>query len=184
MTGAGERGILVRTAQDPLALRDSVRREIWATDRNVALTLTGTLEGFIAEFSYAAPRFGFLLMSLFAALGLVLVSIGVYSVLSYATARQTHEIGIRMAIGAERGDVLKMVLASGARLVGLGIALGVAASFGLTRLIASQLWGVSASDPVTLGAVVALILATGFVACWLPARRATRVDPVVALRYE
>ena len=102
MTGAGERGILVRTAQEPLALLDSVRREIWSTDRNVALTLTGTLEGFIGEFSYAGPRFGFLFMSLFAGVGLVLVTTGVYSVLSYAAARQTHEIGIRMAIGAER----------------------------------------------------------------------------------
>jgi predicted permease len=184
MTGAGERGILVRTAQEPLALLDSVRREIWATDRNVALTLTGSLEGFISEFSYAGPRFGFLLMSLFAGVGLVLVTIGVYSVLSYATARQTHEIGIRMAIGAEQEHVLKMVLSSGARLVGLGIVLGLGASLGLTRLISSQLWGVSASDPATLAAVVVLILTTGLVACWLPARRATQVDPVVALRHE
>jgi len=184
MTGAGERGILVRTTQEPLALLDSVRREIWATDRNVALTFTGTVEGFISEFSYAGPRFGFLLMSLFAGIGLVLVTIGVYSVLSYATARQTHEIGIRMAIGAQREHVLKMVLASGVRLVGLGVLLGLAASLGLSRLIASQLWGVSASDPVTLVTVVVLILATGLVACWVPARRATRIEPVVALRYE
>ena len=184
MTGAGDRGILVRTTQEPLALLDSVRREIWATDRNVALTFTGTVEGFISEFSYAGPRFGFLLMSLFAGIGLVLVTIGVYSVLSYATARQTHEIGIRMAIGAQREHVLKMVLASGVRLVGLGVLLGLAASLGLSRLIASQLWGVSASDPVTLVTVVVLILATGLVACWVPARRATRIEPVVALRYE
>ena len=184
MTGAGERGILVRTAQEPLALLDSVRREIWATDRNVALTLTGTLEGFISEFSYAGPRFGFLLMSLFAGVGLVLVTTGVYSVLSYAAARQTHEIGIRMAIGAEREHVLKMVLVFGGRLVGLGVVLGLAASFGLARLISSQLWGVSASDPATLMGVVCLILATGIVACWVPARRATQVDPVIALRHE
>jgi putative ABC transport system permease protein len=184
MTGAGERGVLVRTAQEPLALLDSVRREIWATDRNVALTLTGTLEGFISEFSYAGPRFGFLLMSLFAAVGLILVTIGVYSVLSYATARQTHDIGIRMAIGAEKDHVLKMVLTAGGRLVVLGILVGLAASFGLSRLIASQLWGVSASDPATLATVVALVLATGVVACWIPARRATQVDPVIALRHE
>ncbi len=184
MTGAGERGILVRTAQEPLALLDRVRREIWATDRNVALTLTGTLEGFISEFSFAGPRFGFLLMSLFAGVGLVLVTTGVYSVLSYAAARQTHEIGIRMAIGAEREHVLKMVLGFGGRLVGLGVVLGLAASVGLARLISSQLWGVSASDPATLLGVVCLILATGFLACWVPARRATQVDPVIALRHE
>ena len=184
LTGAGERGILVRTAQEPLALLERVRREIWATDRNVALTLTGTLEGFISEFSYAGPRFGFLVMSLFACVGLVLVTTGVYSVLSYAAARQTHEIGIRMAIGAEREHVLKMVLGFGGRLVGLGVVLGVVASVGLARLISSQLWGVSASDPATLLGVVCVILATGFLACWVPARRATQVDPVIALRHE
>jgi putative ABC transport system permease protein len=184
LTGSGERGILVRTATDPAPMLDVVRREVWATDRNVALTLTGTLEGFIGEFSYAAPRFGFLLMGLFAGVGLVLVTIGVYSVIAYTTARQTHEIGVRMALGAGRGDVLKLVIRMGGRLVALGVVIGLAASLGLARVIASQLWGVSAHDPATLGAVTGVLLATGLVACWIPARRATRVDPLVALRYE
>jgi predicted permease len=184
LTGSGERGILVRTATDPLAIVDVVRREIWATDRNVALTFTGSLEGFIGQFTYAGPRFGFMMMTIFAAIGLILVTTGVYSVISYVTARQTHEIGIRMAIGAGQADVFKMVLRMGARLVALGVVIGVGISLGLSRAISSQLWGVSAYDPPTLVAVVALLLFTGLVACWVPARRATRVDPVIALRYE
>jgi len=184
LTGSGERGILVRTAGDPLLLLSAVRREIWATDRNVALTLTGSLEGFIASFSYAGPRFAFLMMAIFAAIGLVLVTIGVYSVIAYTASRRTHEIGIRMALGAGRADVLRLVIRMGARLVVIGLALGLLASLGLSRLIASQLWGVSPRDPLTLTAVAAVLLVTGLVASWVPARRATRVDPLVALRYE
>jgi len=161
-----------------------VRKEIWATDRNVALTLTGSLEGFIGEFSFAGPRFGFVLMSVFAGAGLLLVTIGVYSVITYAIARQTHEIGIRIAIGAGRADVLRLVMGRGARLVALGVGIGLAASLALARAITSQLWGVSPSDPPTVACVVVLLFATGLVACWIPARRATRVDPVVALRCE
>ena len=184
VTGSGERGILVRTAQDPMAMLDPVRKEIWATDRNVALTFTGTHESFIEKFSYAGPRFGFLMMTLFASVGLVLVTIGVYSVIAYTTARQTHEIGIRMALGAGKGDVVAMVVRMGGRLVVLGIVLGLVASLALSRAIASELWGVSAHDPLTLVSVVALLLVTGLLACGIPARRATRVDPLVALRYE
>jgi putative ABC transport system permease protein len=163
---------------------NAVRREIWATDRNVALTFTGSLEGFISQFSYAGPRFAFLMMAIFAVIGLVLVTIGVYSVISYTASRQTHEIGIRMALGARRADVLKLVIRMGARLVVLGLAIGLFVSLGLSRVIASQLWGVSPNDPVTLVSVAAVLLLTGLVACWVPARRATRVDPLVALRYE
>jgi predicted permease len=184
VTGSGERGILVRTANDPLAHLNAVRKEIWAIDRNVALTLTGSLEGFIGEFSFAGPRFGFLLMSLFAGIGLLLVTIGVYSVIAYAIARQTHEIGIRMAIGAAREDVLRLVMGMGARLVAMGVGIGLLMSLALARAIASQLWGVSPSDPPTVGAVVVVLFGTGLLATWLPARRATRVDPVVALRCE
>jgi putative ABC transport system permease protein len=184
LTGSFSRGVLVRTAGEPLSMLNAVRQEIWATDRSVALTLTGTLEGYISQFSYAGPRFGFFLLGIFATIGLVLVTIGVYSVLAYTAARRTHEIGIRMALGAEHGDVLKLVLNMGLRLVILGVAIGLAASLGVARVIATQLWGVSPYDPVTLTTVPLLLLVTGLVACWVPARRAARVDPLVALRYE
>ena len=184
VTGSAARGILVRTGKEPLSMMNAVREEIWATDRSVALTFTGTLEGYISQFSYAGPRFGFLLMTIFGSIGLILVTIGVYSVLAYTTARRTHEIGIRMALGAEKGDVLRLVITMGLRLVALGVAIGVIASLSLARVIATQLWGVSAYDPITLSVVAALLLITGVIACWVPARRAARVDPLVALRYE
>jgi putative ABC transport system permease protein len=184
VTGSAFRGILVRTAQEPMTMMNAVRHEIWATDANVALTLTGTLEGYISQFSYAGPRFGYLLMTIFGAIGLVLVTIGVYSVLAYTTTRRTQEIGIRMALGAKGSDVLGMVIRMGLRLVGIGVGLGLIASVAIGRVIATQLWGVSAYDPWTLTCVPAVLLITGLLACWLPARRAANVDPLVALRYE
>jgi putative ABC transport system permease protein len=184
VTASSARGILVRTAQDPLTLLNSVQREIWATDSGVALAYSATLEQFIATRMYAGPRFSFLMMAIFGSVGLVLVTIGVYSVLAYTTARRTHEIGIRMALGAEGTDVLGLVVKNGLRLVTLGVALGLAASLALSRVIATQLWGISATDPITLTGAVALLLSTGAIACFIPARRAARVDPLVALRYE
>jgi len=184
VTGSAFRGILVRTANEPLAMLKPVQHEIWATDSNVALTLTGTLEGYISQFSYAGPRFGFLLMTIFSSIGLVLVTIGVYSVLAYTTVRRTQEIGIRMALGADGSNVLALVLRMGLRLVGIGVVLGLIASLALGRVIATQLWGVSAYDPWTLICVPGVLLITGLLACWLPARRAANVDPLVALRYE
>jgi len=126
-----------------------VRREIWGVDRNVALTNTGTLSEFLKQFSYAEPRFSLTLLAVFASVGLLLVAIGVYSVIAYSVSRQTHEIGIRMALGAGRGDVLRMVASMGLRLVALGVAIGLVATFGLTRIVASQIWGVSPHDPLT-----------------------------------
>jgi len=184
VTGSAFRGILVRTAKEPMTMLNAVEREIWATDHNVALTFTGTMEGYISQFSYAGPRFGFLLMMIFSSIGLVLVTLGVYSVLAYTTARRTQEIGIRLALGAKGSDVLGLVIRMGLRLVGIGVGLGLIASLGLGRVIATQLWGVSAYDPWTLTCVPVLLIMTGLVACWLPARRAANVDPLVALRYE
>ncbi len=184
VTGSAARGVLVRTSQEPMSMMNVMRDEIWGTDRGVALTMTGTLETYINSFSYAGPRFGFLLMTIFGSIGLVLVTIGVYSVLAYTTARRTHEIGIRMALGAESGDVLGLVVKMGLRLVALGAGIGLIASLLLGRVIATQLWGVSAYDPYTLAGVTGLLLVTGLVACWIPARRASHVDPLVALRYE
>jgi putative ABC transport system permease protein len=115
---------------------------------------------------------------------LVLVAIGVFSVMAYSVSLQTHEIGIRMALGAQQNSVLKMVLSKGLLIIAIGIAVGELASFGLTRLIKSQIWGVSSHDPVTFGAVLAVLVVVGISACLVPARRATQVDPLVALRYE
>jgi putative ABC transport system permease protein len=184
VTGSAFRGILVRTAQDPLTMLKAVRHEVWATDSDVALTLTGTPEGYISQFSYAGPRFGFMLMIIFGSIGLILVTIGVYSLLSYTTARRTQEIGIRMALGAQGSDVLSMVIGMGLRLVAIGVVVGLIVSLALGRILATQLWGVSAYDPWTLVCVPVLLLITGFLACWFPAHRAARVNPLVALRYE
>jgi predicted permease len=184
MTGSFERGVLVRTTGDPAAMLNAVRREIWAVDRNVALTLTGSLKDILKEYSYAEPRFSVVLLGIFAAVGMILVALGVYSVVAYTVSRQTHEIGIRVALGAGRTEVLRMVLGMGGRLVGLGVIAGVATSFAVTRLIQNQIWGVSPHDPMTLVVVVAVVSLAGLAACYFPARRATRVDPMVALRHE
>jgi len=182
MTGSFERGILVRTSGPPMAMLHSVTREVWAVDRNVALTLTDSLSGTLRRFSYAEPRFGLIVLGVFAGVGLVLVALGVFSVVAYTVSRRTHEIGIRMALGAGRGDVLAMVLRMGFRLVGVGIVTGVAASLTATRVLSSQLFGIAPHDPPTLAAVVAVVAIAGLAACYIPARRATRVQPIVALR--
>jgi putative ABC transport system permease protein len=184
VTNAFERGILVRTSVDPESLLNSVRREVWAVDRNVALTLTGTLEGYLRQFSYTEPRFTLALLAIFAGVGLVLVGIGVYSVIAYIVSRQTHEIGIRMALGASRADVLRMVIGRGLRLLVIGVVIGMIASLGAVRLIGTQIWGISQYDPLTLITVVAVMSLAGFAACYTPARRAARVDPMVALRLD
>jgi putative ABC transport system permease protein len=163
---------------------DSVRREVWAVDRSVALSYTGSMENYIHLQSYAGPQFGFVLMTLFAIVGLALVSIGVYSVVAYATARRTHEIGIRMALGATRSDALKLVLGMGLRVIAVGVAIGLVASLALSRILASQLWQTSAYDPLTICGVAILLLAIGVVACVVPARRATSIEPTLALRHE
>ncbi|HEU0180064.1 MAG TPA: ABC transporter permease [Blastocatellia bacterium] len=184
ITGAFERGILVRTSAPPLSLLNNVRREIWAVDRNIALTLTGSLEDFLRQFTFAEPRFSLVLLGVFASVGLSLVALGVFSVIAYTVARQTHEIGIRMALGAGSANVVWMVLRMGLQLVGLGVGVGLLASFAVTRVIANQLWGVSPRDPLTLVAVVTVVALAGLAACYFPARRATKVDPLIALRYE
>jgi putative ABC transport system permease protein len=182
VTGAFERGILARTRGNPEALVDRVKREVWAVDRGVAITFTGSLTGYLTQFSYATPRFSVVLLGVFATVGLVLVAIGVYSVIAYTVSQQTHEIGIRMALGAAPVHVLRLVGFMGLRLVAAGAVIGLLGSFAATRLIAAELVDTSRHDPLTLIAVVATISIVGLAACYFPARRATRVDPLIALR--
>jgi len=184
VTAYANRAILVRTAVDPLSLLKTVRTEIWGVDRNVAFTEAGTLTALLQRYSYAQPEFGLVSLGAFAGIGLLLTAIGVFSVMAYAVSLQAHEIGIRMALGAQRDDILRMVLSKGLGLVIAGILIGLATSFAVTRLLSSEIWGVSATDPWTFSAVVGIVIAVGAAASLLPARRATRVDPLIALRYE
>jgi putative ABC transport system permease protein len=163
----------VRTNVEPASMIHAVRDQIWAVDRDEIFWILDPLE-----------EFGVALSGPLAGIALVLVVIGVFSVMAYTVSLQTREIGVRMALGAQQREILKMVLRRGAVLIGTGIGIGVLASYGLTRFLASQIWGVSATDPWTFGAVVGLVVTSGLVACVLPARRAARVDPLVALRYE
>jgi predicted permease len=184
VTSYADRAILVRTAVNPLSLLKNVREEIWTVDRNVAFTEAGTLTSFLQQYSYAQPEFGIFSLGSFAGIGLLLAAIGVYGVLAYAVSLRTREIGIRMALGAQHRNILRMVLRKGLTLVAIGILAGLAISFAVTRLIASEIWGVSPYDPWTFSGAVVVVIAVGTGACLLPARRASCVDPVVALRYE
>lgn len=180
----GERIILARTAVPSDSLLPAVRREIWAVDPKIAITFNGTLQSLLADISYTEPRFYLITSGAFAGIGLLLVVIGVFSLMAYTVSLRTHEIGIRMALGAAQGSILKMVLTKGFRLIAAGVVIGVLASFALTRFIASQIWGISVTDPTTFVSVVGIVVLAGFTACLLPARRAARLDPLIALRYE
>jgi predicted permease len=184
ITGSLLQILIVRTSQDPLTLMNAVRREVSARDAGVPLVNPGRLEDFADRGFYVGPRFGVLLMTVFGCIGLILVTVGVYSVLAYSTLQKTHEIGIRMALGAEGSDVLGMVVRSGLRVVAVGIATGMAMSLLFGRMIATQLVGVTAYDPPTLATAAFVLTVTAAIASWIPARRAARVDPMVALRYE
>ncbi len=185
ITGIGtSRSFLIKTAVDPLSMMPQIQRAIWDVDPNVAFSESGTLESYLHRYGYAQPEFGLITLGAFAGIGLALVIVGVFSVMAYSVSLQTHEIGVRMALGAQQSDILRMVLARGLALIVAGITIGLVASFGLTRFLSSQIWGVSATDPWTFAAVSLVILLVGLVACALPSRAATRVDPMVALRYE
>src|SRR6185503_8297827 len=134
--------------------------------------------------SVAAPRSSTTLLTLFAVLAMILAATGIYGVMSYSVARRTHEIGVRMALGARRFDVMKLVVRQGMILTLIGVVLGLGGAFALTRVMSTLLFGVTAKDPITFAAVAALLIAVAFIACFVPARRATKVDPLVALRYE
>jgi len=175
----------MRTTGDPLAVLNAVRREIRALDRRVAIVEPlGTLEDRMQRLFYAQPRFSLIVLLMFAGTGLALVALGVYGVMAYTVSQQTREIAIRMAVGGEPRHVRRHVLRAGLRLLGAGIGVGLAVSVATNRLLVSQLWNVSPHDPITLIAAVTLILVIGAIACSVPARRAMRVEPIVALRHE
>jgi putative ABC transport system permease protein len=161
----------------------AVRAEIWKLDADLPLFRIQTLDGILSH-SVAAQRFNLLLLTVFASLALILAAVGIYGVMSYATAQRTHEIGIRVALGARTTDVLRLVMGQGLRLTVLGVIAGLIGSYGLTRVMTGLLFGVSATDPMTFGLITLLLATVSLVACYIPARRAMKVDPMVALRYE
>ncbi len=172
-----------RTALDPALLLRTVGQEVREIDPNVGISASGTLEGSLRAF-YRGPQFELVTLGSFATIGLLLVTIGISSVMVYTVSLRTHEIGIRMALGAQQRNILRLVLLNGLRLVAGGILIGLFASYALTRFLASEISGVSTTDTSTFAAVIALILLVGLAACLLPARHATQTDPLVALRYE
>ena len=175
--------LAVRTDAEPLAVAATVRRELARVDRDQPISDVRTMDERIGR-SLAARRFNMVLLAVFASLALTLAGIGIYGIVAYSVTERTHEIGVRLALGAQRRDVMAMIVAQGMVLTMIGTAVGVVSALLVTRMMSSLLFGVSAADPVTFAAIPVLLAAVAFVACWVPARRATRVDPLVALRTE
>jgi putative ABC transport system permease protein len=175
--------LVVRSAMDPMQLATTLQKEIRAIDPDQPVADIRTLDAVVAK-SIARPRFDTLLLGIFAAVALVLASVGLYGVMSFSATQRTHEIGIRMALGATKADILRLVVGNGMLLMLLGIAIGVVAAWGLTRVMQSFLFGISSTDLITFIAVSGLLGAVALLATYVPARRATRVDPTIALRYE
>jgi putative ABC transport system permease protein len=181
--GTASHHLIVRTQANPDALAGTISRQIWASYPDQPLTHVMTLTKTISD-SVGDQRLHTVLLGVFAGVALALALLGVYGVVSYSVARRTQEIGVRMALGAGQATVLRMVMRQGLTLVACGAAIGVAGALGAVRVIASELYGVKPGDPWTFLGAGALILIVGCLACWVPARRAMRVDPMVALRYE
>jgi putative ABC transport system permease protein len=175
--------LAVRTTDDPMKMVAAIKHEVQTIDQDMPLTGIKTMDQYLSD-SIANPRFQSRVLSLFAAIALLLAAVGLYGVMSYAVAQRTHEIGVRVALGARSSDVLKLVVGKGLRLTLIGIAIGLVAAVALTRLLASLLFGVSTTDPATFVIIALLLIIVALLACYLPARRATKVDPMVALRYE
>jgi putative ABC transport system permease protein len=175
--------ILVRTSSDPLALLATIRFQVQQLDPELPMAAVATMDQLLAE-SLSRSRFTMLLLGIFAVVAVVLAAIGIYGLIAYSITQRTHELGIRIALGAQRRDVFRLVLVQGTRLTFLGLAIGMLAALALSRLLRTLLYGVSATDPITFAGVAGLLGVVALLACFIPARRATRVDPMVALRYE
>lgn len=179
----GSMTFVVRTTTDPAAVIPAIKNEIWAVRSDQAISSIATLEELVSK-TLEHRRFNLLLLSLFAAIALILAAVGIYGLISFSTSQRTHEIGVRMALGARASDIWKLIIGRGLLLILAGLCTGLAASLVLTRLLAGMLYGVSATDLTTFTAVSLLLGAVGLVACYIPARRAMKVDPMIALRYE
>ena len=175
--------VIRSSSSDPMSLKKNLQQAVWEVDKDLPVSGAETVEHHLSIL-VAEPRLYTLLLGVFAGVALVLASVGIYGVMSYAVTERRHEIGIRMALGAERRDVLALVVKQGLMLALIGVAIGLAAAFALTRVMSSLLYGVSASDPVTFAAISVLLTGVALGACFIPALRATKVDPMVALRHE
>ena len=176
--------LVLRTAAEPARFGGPLKRAVQSIDSRVALIDPVPLESILDRVLFARPRFSLLMLGIFASAGVVLVALGVYGVLAYTVSQQTREIAIRLALGGERGHVVRMVLRLGMQMVAAGLVIGVAVSFATNRLIQSELWGTTPTDPMTFAAAILVTLVIGAIACLVPARRAVRVEPMVALRHE
>jgi putative ABC transport system permease protein len=175
--------VVLRTEGDPAAVIDPVRRVVAEIDPGEAIYAVETMNEVVSN-SFAARQFSMILLGIFASLALALSCVGIYGVISYLVGQRTREIGVRMALGAQRSDVLRLILGQGAKMALIGVGIGIALALGLTRLMSNQLFGVTAHDPLTFAGVALMLIAVALAACYLPARRAMRVDPMVAVRYE
>jgi putative ABC transport system permease protein len=175
--------LVVRSGADPAALTSVIREAVQSIDKDQPLFAISTMKELVSN-SVATRRMTLVLLGLFSGLALILGAIGIYGVISYSVVQRTHEIGIRMALGAPRCEVFRLVVGEGLKLAGIGIAIGVVAAFGLARVMSSLLYAVSATDFETFAGVAILLALVALLACYVPARRAMRVDPIVALKYE
>ncbi len=178
-----EMSFVIRTQIEPAGLAATVREAVQDVDPSQPVTSIRTMDNIVSE-SVTQPRFNLTLLGVFGGIALILSAAGIYGVTSYTVTQRTHEIGIRMAVGAKEHDVLRLMMRQGIKPAVAGLAIGLVAAIGLTRLMKTLLFGVSATDPLTFAALALLLLTVALLACYFPARRATKVDPMIALRHE
>jgi putative ABC transport system permease protein len=175
--------LVVRTTRDPGALVSTVKNTVWSLDRNLPISQVLTMDAVVAD-ANAQPRFEMLLLGIFAVVALVMAAVGIYGVMSYSVSRRTHEIGIRISLGASRNDVFRLVVRQGMVLALVGLAAGIAGALLLSRLMVKVLYGVRPIDPITFAGVTLLLTVVALAANYIPARRAMQVDPIAALRHD